>query len=206
VIDKIFDPFFTTKANGKGSGLGLSMVFGFIKQSGGHVSVRSHLGAGTVFHLYLPRSLQPGQETADANAASGPDPAGRLETILVVDDNVQLRRATVRQLVHLGYRVLEAQDAMTARAVLQTNNTVSHLFSDVVMPGDMDGIGLVEWTASHRPTLRTLLTSGFSDSIGREQHLASLGCKFLRKPVRRHELAHSNSRGTRSGRSWQNII
>jgi CheY-like chemotaxis protein len=192
VIDKIFDPFFTTKANGKGSGLGLSMVFGFIKQSGGHVSVRSRPGAGTVFSLYLPRSLQCGQETADANAASpGPDPTGQLETILVVDDNVQLRRATVRQLVHLGYRVLEAQDARTAREILQTNSTVSLLLSDVVMPGDMDGIGLVEWAAAHRPTLRTLLTSGFSDSIRREQHLAALGCKFLRKPVRRHELAHS---------------
>jgi signal transduction histidine kinase len=192
VIDKIFDPFFTTKANGKGSGLGLSMVFGFIKQSGGHVSVRSQPGAGTVFSLYLQRSLHGGQGTVEASTASaGPDPPGRLETILVVDDNVQLRRVTARQLVRLGYRVLEAQDASTARAILQTNSAVSLLFSDVVMPGDMDGIGLVEWAAVNRPALRTLLASGFSDSEDREQHLAALGCKFLRKPVRQHELAHS---------------
>jgi signal transduction histidine kinase len=192
VIDKIFDPFFTTKANGEGSGLGLAMVFGFIKQSGGHVSVRSQPGAGAVFSLYLPRSLQGGSGTAEANAApAGPDPTGRLETILVVDDNVQLRRVTARQLVRLGYSVLEAQDAKTARAILQANSAVSLLFSDVAMPGDMDGIGLVEWASANRPALRTLLASGFSDSEDREQHLAALGCKLIRKPVRHHELAHS---------------
>ncbi len=191
VIDKIFDPFFTTKANGKGSGLGLSMVFGFIKQSGGHVSVRSELGAGTVFSLYLPRAQQRGQRRPDANTAAGPDPAGRLETILVVDDNAQLRRATARQLVRLGYSVLEALDANTAIAILETNSAVSLLFSDVAMPGDMDGIGLVEWAAANRPALRTLLASGFPDAGDREQHLAALGCRFLQKPVRHHELAHA---------------
>ncbi len=192
VIDKIFDPFFTTKEKGKGSGLGLSMVFGFIKQSGGHVSVRSSPGGGTVFSLYLPRSSQDEQGPAEADASPPcPDPRGRLEVVLVVDDNVQMRRVTVRQLVHLGYRVLEAPDARTARAILETDSTVSLLFSDVVMPGDMDGIELVEWAAAHRPRLRSLLTSGFSKSEGREQHLATLGCKFLRKPFRGHELAHS---------------
>jgi CheY-like chemotaxis protein len=192
VIGKIFDPFFTTKEKGKGSGLGLSVVFGFIKQSGGHVSVLSETGGGTVFSLYLPRSVQCGEAPAETNApASLLEPPGGLETVLVVDDNAQLRRATVRQLVRLGYRVLEASDSNNARTILEANTTVSLLFSDVVMPGDMDGIGLVEWAAAHRPRLRSLLTSGFSDSSGRVQHLAALGCKFLRKPYRRHELAHS---------------
>jgi CheY-like chemotaxis protein len=191
VIDKIFDPFFTTKASGEGSGLGLSTVFGFIKQSGGHVSVRSQPGAGTVFGLYLPRAPQHGQKMPEKTVAVGPGPAGRQETILVVDDNVQLRRATVGQLVHLGYTVLEAQDASTAIAILQTNSAVSLLFSDVAMPGELDGIGLVEWAAASRPGLRTLLASGFPDAGDREQRLAALGCRFLQKPVRRHELAHA---------------
>ena len=176
VIDKIFDPFFTTKPSGKGSGLGLSMVFGFMKQSGGHVSVQSRPGAGTVFNLYLPRSLHCGPETVEASAGSAePDPTGHLETILVVDDNAQLRRATVRQLVHLGYHVLEAQDAKTARAILETDSTVSLLFSDVAMPGDMDGIGLVEWTAAHRPALPSHFDVRLLGLGSREQQLAAHG-------------------------------
>jgi signal transduction histidine kinase/ActR/RegA family two-component response regulator len=190
IIDKIFDPFFTTKENGKGSGLGLSVVFGFIKQSGGHVSVRSDPGRATVFSLYLPCSLQGGEALPEKNASPPSlDPVGGLETVLVVDDNIQLRRATVRQLVQLGYRVLEASDAITARAILEADSTVSLLCSDVAMPGDMDGIALVQWAAARRPRLRSILTSGFSNSEGRQQHLTALGCRFLEKPFRRHELA-----------------
>lgn len=191
VIDKVFDPFFTTKENSRGSGLGLSMVFGFIKQSGGHVSVRSPAGAGTAFSLYLPRSPAAEGPAEARPASSDRDPTGRLETVLVVDDNIKLRRATVRQLVGLGYRVLEAQDARTARATLETDGTIAILLSDVAMPGDMDGIGLVGWAGVHRPEVRSILTSGFANSEGRERHLTAMGCKFLRKPFRRHELARS---------------
>jgi nitrogen-specific signal transduction histidine kinase/ActR/RegA family two-component response regulator len=192
VIDKIFDPFFTTKPTGKGSGLGLSMVFGFLKQSGGHVSVRSNSGGGTVFILYLSRSLECREGMVESSAdSSHPDPKGHLEKVLVVDDNSQLRRATARQLVSLSYIVLEAQDAKTARAILATDSTVSLLLSDVIMPGDMDGIGLVEWTAAHRPALPSILMSGFSDTEALQRQLTALGCKFLRKPIRRHHLAHA---------------
>jgi signal transduction histidine kinase len=141
VIDRIFDPFFTTKPTGKGSGLGLSMVFGFLKQSGGHVSVRSNSGGGTVFILYLPRSLECREGMVESSADSSyPGPKGHQEKVLVVDDNSQLRRATARQLASLGYIVLEAQDAKTARAILATDSTVSLLLSDVIMLVDMDGI------------------------------------------------------------------
>jgi signal transduction histidine kinase len=192
VIDRIFDPFFTTKETGKGSGLGLSMVFGFIKQSGGHITVQTHSGSGTTFSLYLPRSMPNEREAARVPApASHPSTARGLETVVVVEDNARLRRSTVRQLVELGYRVLEAQDASTAQAILKTGDEVNLLFTDVVMPGEMDGIGLAEWAITQRPGLPCLLTSGFSDFSGGERRLETLGFQLLNKPVSREELAHA---------------
>jgi CheY-like chemotaxis protein len=189
IIGRVFDPFFTTKEHGKGSGLGLSMVVGFIEQSGGHVTVRSQPDIGTTFALYLPRSMGHARAMMRTGLTSNrPVGPGTLETLLVVEDNDKLRRATVKQLVQLGYRVFEAPDARAARTILEINDAVCLLFTDVVMPGGMDGIGLVEWARARLPGLRCLATSGYSDLGGREQLLGGLGCKLLSKPYRREEL------------------
>jgi PAS domain S-box-containing protein len=192
IIGHIFEPFFTTKELGTASGLGLSTVFGFMQQSGGHVSVSSTVGKGSTFSLYLPRS-----ETnfAVADQTPGPpelkDTAGPREVVLVVDDNAQMRRVTVRQLTDLGYRVREAENAVTAAKVLATDTPVDLLLTDLVMPGTVDGVDLVRWATATRPGLRCLLTSGFSDLAGGEGRLAGLRHPLLRKPYRQEELAHS---------------
>jgi DNA-binding NtrC family response regulator len=128
---------------------------------------------------------------AQAAEPSRPAINGRLETVLVVEDNERLRRATVRQLVELGYRTFEVEDAQAARTVLDINDAVSLVFSYVVMPGGMDGIELVEWALARRPGLRCLLTSGFADLAAREERLRALGCRLLSKPYRREELARA---------------
>ena len=190
IVGNVFDPFFTTKPQGKGTGLGLSTVFGFVRQSGGHVSVRSQSGLGTTFSLYLRRC-------ADGVAAlpdSGPQPmhvarTDPQESVLIVEDNALLRRSTVRSLVELGYRAFEAKDADAAITILNVNESVTLLFSDVIMPGSMDGFDLVERVRLLRPGLRCLLTSGFADLAGREHRLDALECELLSKPYRREELA-----------------
>lgn len=190
VIDQVFDPFFTTKGQARHSGLGLSMVLGFVQQSGGQVTVRSELEKGTTFSLYFPRSLVRERAEARRTALSaGRVEPGKLETVLLVEDDAKLRRSTVRHLVDLGYRVFEASDAKAAVVVLEINNAIDLLFSDVVMPGGMDGVDLVEWAVGRRPKPRCLLTSGFADLGDRKQRIAALGCKLLSKPYRRNELA-----------------
>jgi PAS domain S-box-containing protein len=192
IIGKVFDPFFTTKAQGEGSGLGLSMVQGFMEQSGGRVTVKTQRGAGTTFSLRLPRALElECDEVRTERLPDGHKPPGSLETVLVVEDNAPLRRVTVRQLVSLGYRVFEAADAESASLVIRTNNAVQLLFTDVVMPGRMDGIELVEWAHSQKPDLRCLLTSAFSDLSDDHHRLKNLRCKLISKPYRADKLAQA---------------
>jgi signal transduction histidine kinase len=192
VVERIFDPFFTTKETGKGSGLGLSMVFGFIKQSGGYVTVRTKPGLGTTFSLYLPRSTsKEGKASQSASPSLHSYAARGRESVLVVEDNAQLRRSTVRQLAELGYHVLEAEDASAARAMFDAGDSVDLLFTDVVMPGEMDGVGLAEWAIARRPDLPCLLASGFSDLGSNEPRSRALSFQLLRKPLRRDELAQA---------------
>ncbi len=156
----IFEPFFTTKELGRGTGLGLSMVYGFMKQSGGHINVYSEPGIGTTFRLYLPRA---------PHVAAGvvPSPAtdtlqGRGETILTVEDNASLRRVVVRQLRELGYKVLEAEHAAAAMQVLEQEK-VDLLFTDVVMAG-MSGLELAAVVRERWPGMRIVITSGFPEA------------------------------------------
>lgn len=187
VLGQIFEPFFTTKETGKGSGLGLSMVYGFIKQSGGHVSVYSEPDLGTTFRLYLPRETKAGIAPKERTGIS--DVSGGSEAILVVEDNAQLRRATVEGLKLLGYRVLEAEDGEEALSVLESDPDVSLLFSDVVMPGGVDGTELAQRAMRQRPGLRLLLTSGFPDMRGSSKPMAEY--RLLNKPYRHDELARA---------------
>jgi PAS domain S-box-containing protein len=186
IIGRIFEPFFTTKEPGSGTGLGLSMAFGFVKQSGGHLSVYSESGLGTTFRLYLLSTV-----AGDA-ALAGPSDAdtavGGNETVLVVEDNAQLRQATVRQLAELGYRVLEAEHAAAALANLSGEH-VDLLFTDVVMPGSMDGLDLAHHATTLRADLKVLLTSGFPGVRGAGQRMADCRFPMLNKPSRRDDLA-----------------
>jgi CheY-like chemotaxis protein len=189
IIADIFEPFFTTKEAGKGTGLGLSMAFGFAKQSGGHLSVHSEPGLGATFRLYMPRAdadveaphALPGTETMTGGA----------ETVLVVEDNENLRRATIRQLKSLGYHVREANLAEAALAILIGGDPVDLLFTDVMMPGAMDGLDLAEESARLRPGLRILLTSGFAGVREPDRRIAESNFPLLTKPYRRDRLAET---------------
>ena len=140
VVGRIFEPFFTTKEPGKGTGLGLSMVFGFVKQSGGHLAVYSEPGLGSTFRIYLPRGEA--GKSAPAVSYDVRPVVGGDETVLVVEDNAGLRRAALQQLTALGYTTHAADNAQAALDILAAGNSVDLLFTDVVMPGDMDGIEL----------------------------------------------------------------
>ena len=161
VSARAFEPFFTTKEVGKGSGLGLSMVFGFVKQSGGHVEIESEVGYGTTVRLYLPRSAErAGVETAAEEPPAPPSGKGRL--VLVVEDNHDLLAFSTAALNRLGYRTAQAEDAASALEILDRTSEVSILFTDIMLPGGMDGVTLAREAQRRRPALKVLFTSGFA--------------------------------------------
>jgi PAS domain S-box-containing protein len=185
-LDRIFDPFFSTKEVGQGTGLGLSMVFGFAKQSGGSVEVRSAAGSGTTFRIYLPK--------ADMSALQPPMPddrpvRGGSETILCVEDDRKIRDYVTIQLENLGYKVIVAANADEALAIVHQGAVFDLLFTDIVMPGSMNGRQLAETMMAGRPSLRVLFTSGYSDGALPLQGRGGQGIPLLTKPYRRTELA-----------------
>ena len=186
VLAQAFEPFFTTKPQGRGTGLGLSMVYGFIKQSGGHINVYSEVGVGTTVRLYLPRA---GDDRADAGAERPRDlMRGRGQTILAVEDNPGLRRVVVRQLSEIGYRVLAAEDAGAALEVLE-REPVALLLTDIVLPGGVSGYDLAETALARWPAIKVVLTSGFPERrLGDNGRLRNL--ELLTKPYRREDIAH----------------
>lgn len=185
VQEKAFEPFFTTKEVGKGSGLGLSMVYGFVKQSGGHIKIYSEVGHGTSIKLYLP----PAQGQAiSAHALALPDSGGS-ETILVVEDDSLVRSFVVSQLQSLGYRTLVAADSKEALAHLERGASFELLFTDVVMPGGMTGRELAEAIQKERPAIKVLYTSGYTDNSIVHHGRLDEGVLLLTKPYRKPELA-----------------
>jgi two-component system, cell cycle sensor histidine kinase and response regulator CckA len=203
MLEKVFEPFFTTKADGKGSGLGLSMVYGFAKQSRGHVKIYSEMGHGTTVRLYLPRSTEAATAPESRPASVNDDFNGA--TILVVEDNPDVRDAVVRQLTQAGYAVLQAENAATALELLCHSRHVDLLFSDVVMGGGMTGIDLAAEAKKCRPDLSILLTSGFAEAA---LNRSSGGVEFplLSKPYRKQDLLHRvnellSARSPRVGRN-----
>jgi PAS domain S-box-containing protein len=183
IAERIFEPFFTTKEQGKGTGLGLSMVFGFIKQSGGHIAVYSEPGVGTTFRLYLPRDVGDTPAMAETVEAAAPSP-GAGETVLAVEDNERLRRLVVRQLRGLGYRPIAAMNAVEALGFLERER-VDVLFSDIVMPGPLDGFGLAQQVRERWPLVKVVLTSGFP---GTQLGQPDVGLRILTKPYRSEDL------------------
>jgi CheY-like chemotaxis protein len=184
VLQHIFEPFFTTKEPGHGTGLGLSMVFGFMKQSGGHISAYSEVGHGTTFRLYLPPV--PDAVAATEPMAQAPPEPGQNEMILAVEDSAGLRQILVRQLTSAGYRVLEAGDARVALETIESGADIDLLLTDIVMPGGMNGHELARLAMLRRPDLKTLLTTGFSDVTNGNG--SSGAPHILRKPYRKDEL------------------
>ncbi|MCX7789258.1 MAG: PAS domain S-box protein, partial [Chloroflexaceae bacterium] len=161
-LPHVFEPFFTTKGQGKGSGLGLSMVYGFVKQSQGHVTIYSEPGQGTTVKLYLPRTVEEvaGYETDVEGAWLGGD-----ETILLVEDDEAVRHFARQQLTSLGYRVLEAATGPEALEIVRAHDDIALLFTDIVMPGGMSGRDLVEAARQVRPGLKVLYTSGYAENV-----------------------------------------
>jgi len=186
-LEKVFDPFFTTKDVGKGTGLGLSMVFGFVKQSGGHVKIYSELGHGTSVKIYLPRSSGLQQTASEAEAAS--NVRGGNETVLVVEDDALVRKYVVTQIASLGYGTLQAANAAEALKLVESGVPIDLLFTDVIMPGGMNGRQLVEAATQLRPALRVLFTSGYTENAIVHHGRLDAGVLLLAKPYRKPELA-----------------
>jgi two-component system NtrC family sensor kinase len=182
VLSRIFDPFFTTKAVGKGTGLGLSQVHGFAHQSGGTVTAASEAGRGATITVYLPRSRR---EAAPVGEAAAPPTLARGEgRVLIVEDDMDVAEVTASLVEHLGYRVVRARSGAEALALLAGGERVDLVFSDVVMPGGIDGLALAEEIRSRFPRLPVLLTSGFSEAL----HTVGAQFTLLRKPFEVAEL------------------
>jgi CheY-like chemotaxis protein len=185
-----FEPFFTTKEVGKGSGLGLSQVYGFAKSAGGHVKIYSETGVGTTVKLYLPRSADQFVEATEPRPGMVPlRPANGHEIILVVEDNPNVLAYAVEVLSELGYHVLSAPDARQALDILCGNEPIDLMFSDVVMPGGMNGVQLAVEARRARPGIKVLLTSGYTASALSGDHALPENIEMLGKPYRHSDLA-----------------
>jgi two-component system CheB/CheR fusion protein len=185
VLARAVQPFFTTKDVGKGSGLGLSMVYGFAKQSGGHLKIYSEAGHGCAVKLYLPRFVGPVEAPPEPTRAT---PTGGSETILVVEDDELVCDYVVGQLKSLGYDILEAKDGSTALAMISGGRRIDLLFSDVMLPGGMLGPQLLEQARAHLPGLKALLTSGYSEATILPRRIGEV-VQLLQKPYSRKDLA-----------------
>jgi signal transduction histidine kinase len=186
-LEKVFDPFFTTKEVGKGTGLGLSMVFGFVKQSNGHIKIYSEEGHGTTVKLYLPRATGL-QATAVETLVSSSIEGGN-EVVLVVEDDALVRRYVITQIESLGYTTLEASNAAEAMTIINADANIDLLFTDVIMPGSMNGRQLVDEALKRRPTLKTLFTSGYTENAIVHHGRLDSGVLLLAKPYRKSDLA-----------------
>ena len=162
VLKHAMEPLFTTKEPGKGTGLGLATVHTMVRQSGGFVAIDSTVGEGTSVHLYFPKA-EPGPIVSRARPSTEEAPLGDGELILVVEDNDKVREATVSRLEFLGYAVLKAKTGPEAITLLESEQPIALVFSDIVMPGGMTGYDVAEWVRSMKPDLKMLLTSGYSD-------------------------------------------
>lgn len=187
VLAQAFEPFFSTKPEGQGTGLGLSMVYGLIKQSGGHVKFYSELGHGTTVKLYLPRSH--GQEEG-VTPTSLPVIMRGTETILVAEDDEEVRMVVVDMLEALGYQVLQAANASLALQIIQQGAAVDLLFSDVVMPGPLRSPELARLARDYLPRLGVLYTSGYTENAIVHGGKLDRGVALLGKPYTREALAH----------------
>ena len=186
VMEQAFEPFFSTKPEGQGTGLGLSMVYGFVKQSGGHIKIYSEIGQGTTIRMYLPRIRQEEDRPVGSKHRAV---AGGSETILVVEDDDDVSATVVEMLTDLGYRVLKAKDAQSAFAIIGSGVGIDLLFTDVVMPGPMRSTELARKTRELSPATAILFTSGYTDNAIVHGGRLDEGVELLSKPYARETLA-----------------
>jgi PAS domain S-box-containing protein len=186
VVERAFDPFFSTKEAGSGSGLGLSMVYGFVKQSGGSLNITSEIGRGTQISIYLPRAAQAVASNPEKDASKM---APGSETVLLVEDHPRLRRRARQALQGLGYRVVESETGEAALAQLSARDDIDLLFTDIVMPGSLDGIALARAARKIYPRLKVLFTTGYAEYTEISDELLNRDGDLLRKPYARGDLA-----------------
>jgi signal transduction histidine kinase len=189
ILDHVFEPFFTTKEVGKGSGLGLSMVYGFVKQSSGHIRIHSEEGHGTTVRIYLPQAIGAAGFAEPAGSVSPSSIEGGFETILVVEDDHLVRTFVVDQIQSLGYRTLAAANAAEALVVIGGSTEIDLLFTDMIMPGSMNGRQLADEALRRRASLKILFTSGYSNEAIIHDGRLDTGVLLLAKPYRRSDLA-----------------
>jgi signal transduction histidine kinase len=187
-LQQAFEPFFTTKPVGKGTGLGLSQVYGFVKQSGGHVKIYSELEQGTTVKIYLPRLLREAEATGLTEIEPVPEGTAA-ETLLVVEDDDDVRTYSVESLRELGYRVLESSDGPSALRILEREQDISLLFTDVVLPGGMTGAQLAAQARGLRSDLKVLFTTGYARNAIVHQGRLDAGVQLITKPFTFEELA-----------------
>ena len=183
ILPKVFEPFFTTKQLDKGTGLGLSQVYGLTRQSGGTVTITSEVGSGTTVTIYLPRSHRP---LSEQPIVDGEPPRGS-EAVLLVEDNLEVQEAAGMLLDQLGYRVFRAQSAAAALQLLESGETIDLVFTDIVMPGELDGLALARRVKEEYPDIAVLLTSGYA----RPANTLEAGFPIVRKPYQLPTLARA---------------
>lgn len=186
VIARAFEPFFTTKKEGEGTGLGLSMAFGFVKQSSGHIKIYSEVGNGTAIKIYLPRSQAAEEVLFNDNVG---EVVGGNETVLVVEDDLSVQATAIDLLTQLGYKVLSANDGESALAVLKSGARVDMLFTDVVMPGTLRSPDLARQAKSMFPDIAVLFTSGYTQNAIVHGGRLDAGVELISKPYQRTSLA-----------------
>jgi len=188
IQEHIFNPFFSTKDVGKGTGLGLSMEFSFINRNRGHINLYSEPDEGTRIHLYFPRATNKTKQHKESQASEVITVKGENEIILIVDDEEQLRELTIEILNAQGYQTLSAKDGAEAIDILRSQQTVDLLFSDIVMPGDLNGYQLAEKARELRPHIKIQLTTGLANISPVNSQQAAASMNVLQKPYSRVNL------------------
>jgi len=189
LLDKVFEPFFTTKGLGKGSGLGLSIVYGFVKQSNGHIKIYSEQGHGTTVKLYLPQASCTPELDEDAPRTESAESWRGDETILIVEDDLLVREYVMTQIERLGYRTLTAGNAAEALEIIDGPEHIDLLFTDVIMPGGMNGRQLATEAVKRRSGLKVLYTSGYTENAIVHHGRLDAGVQLLPKPYLSSDLA-----------------